>query len=128
MNDWDLERYLEEPDTEEGTEGETLEQVQEMNLHDYIYRHRHWITQMVGGREMEPVTGTLALQTGDRVLLTSDGIHDNLTRTEIEEILKSKTKDPARAIVEAARTRSLDNEHLRAKPDDMSAVVLDVKK
>lgn len=65
---------------------------------------------------------------GDRFLLTSDGIHDNLTTSEIRTVLE-ETSD-AQKLVEAAYKRSLEigeeGGNLRAKPDDMTAVCLEV--
>lgn len=74
---------------------------------------------------------------GDVVLLTSDGIHDNLTTDEIESILTS-SKQPAWDLVDAAQARSREPKYImheidgeeyefdnfRSKPDDMTAVIL----
>lgn len=68
----------------------------------------------------------LELRAGDQLLLTSDGIHDNLTNDEIEEIV-AYTTDPdtvIRNLMDAAKARSLDERHPRHKPDDMTAAVL----
>lgn len=77
------------------------------------------------------------LRPGDTVLLTSDGIHDNLTTDEIAAILTTE-RHPAFALVDAATQRSrepreqmidVDGElweatYFRPKPDDMTAVTL----
>ncbi|MDQ6661962.1 MAG: SpoIIE family protein phosphatase, partial [Chloroflexota bacterium] len=92
------------------------------------FRLRGGITQALGG----PVPPTIhidsiSISPGDRVLLCTDGIHDNLTDEEIEEILRTGPRTTvARILVE----RSIERSHqerdstIRAKPDDMSAVVL----
>lgn len=66
------------------------------------------------------------VEPGDIFLVTSDGVHDNLTTAEIEaEAVKARSPHdiPDRLII-AAEKRSADKRHLRAKPDDMTAGVL----
>lgn len=92
------------------------------------FRLRGGITQALGG----PVPPTIhidkvAIQPGDRMLLCTDGIHDNLTDEEIEEILRSTFRtSTARVLVEHAlyRSRADRSQTIRAKPDDMSAIVI----
>jgi protein phosphatase len=64
---------------------------------------------------------------GDRILLCTDGIHDNLTDLEIEAILRKAPRNAAaRLLVESALLRSREERqtNIRAKPDDMTAIVL----
>ncbi|HZS79302.1 MAG TPA: PP2C family serine/threonine-protein phosphatase [Ktedonobacteraceae bacterium] len=92
------------------------------------FRLRGGITQALGG----PVPPTIhvdhiPISIGDRVLLCTDGIHDNLTDAEIEEILRKTTRDAAaRTLVEQSLVRSREERQttIRAKPDDMSAIVV----
>jgi len=92
------------------------------------FRLRGGITQALGG----PVPPTVhidqtLIQPGDRILLCTDGIHDNLTDEEIEAILRTGPRTTvARVLVERALARSRQEREitLRAKPDDMSVVVL----
>ena len=92
------------------------------------FRLRGGITQALGG----PVPPTVhidqtPIQPGDRILLCTDGIHDNLTDEEIEAILRTGPRTTvARVLVEHALARSRQEREitLRAKPDDMSVVVL----
>jgi serine/threonine protein phosphatase PrpC len=96
---------------------------------EYSYfRLRGGITQALGG----PTPPTIHInQTdvypGDRILLCTDGIHDNLIDQEIEDILcKSPRSITARVLVTESMMRS-KQEHgttIRAKPDDMSAIVI----
>lgn len=70
---------------------------------------------------------TFELQAGDQLLLTSDGVHDNLTNAEIEETVTSGGDNPeaiVNALIHAAKERSRDESHLRHKEDDTTAVVL----
>lgn len=67
------------------------------------------------------------LNEGDRILLTSDGVHDNMTTYEIADILGkiNNDKDTASQLTYASQRRSREKHtHLRAKSDDMTAVVL----
>ena len=60
------------------------------------------------------------------MLLTSDGVHDNLTTWEISDIVAAtKLEDLSNTLVDAAIERSVSGKG-RAKPDDVTAVVLPV--
>jgi serine/threonine protein phosphatase PrpC len=109
-----------------------IDQAMQANqLTDIEYRYfrlRGGITQALGG----PIVPTVhinktTIQPADRILLCTDGIHDNLTDDEIETILRNHPRTAAaRVLVEHSRERSRqDYTHtIRAKPDDMSAIVL----
>lgn len=92
------------------------------------FRLRGGITQALGG----PVPPTIHINSipiaiGDRILLCTDGIHDNLTDSEIEAILRNSSREAAaRTLVEYSLNRSREERHVtvRAKPDDMSAIVI----
>jgi serine/threonine protein phosphatase PrpC len=100
-------------------------------LTDVEYRYfrlRGGITQALGG-PMAPTVhiNKTTIKPGDRILLCTDGIHDNLTDEEIESILRNNPRtSAARVLVERSRERSREDftRTIRAKPDDMSAVVL----
>ena len=94
----------------------------------YFYQ-RGLITQAIGGRgDPEVHVGTQELYPGDRVLVCSDGIHDNLTEAEIAQLLQKGGRNDAEALVRAARKRSQRGLQatMRSKPDDMSAIIIDV--
>ena len=92
------------------------------------FRLRGGITQALGG----PLSPTIHINQmrifpGDRILLCTDGIHDNLVDEEIEQIMRSSPRTAtARILVERSlqRSRQQRSETIRAKPDDMSAVTL----
>ena len=92
------------------------------------FRLRGGITQALGGPVPPNIhLNQVAVQPGDRVLLCTDGIHDNLTDEEIQEILCSTFRtSTARILVEHAlyRSRADRSQTIRAKPDDMSAIVI----
>lgn len=96
---------------------------------EYSYfRLRGGITQALGGPIPPTIhTDKITVYPGDRILLCTDGIHDNLTDEEIENVLKTTPRaSTARTLVESARQRSHEdrNQTIRSKPDDMSAVVM----
>jgi PPM family protein phosphatase len=92
------------------------------------FRHRGGITQALGGPLKPNIhIDQAALDIGDRVLLCTDGIHDNLTDDEIEKILRHTPRNlAARYLVEHSLLRSRQERltTIRAKPDDMSAIVM----
>ncbi len=94
----------------------------------YFYQ-RGLITQAIGGRgDPEVHVGQQELYPGDRVLVCSDGIHDNLTEAEMTQILRKSGRNDSEALVRAARKRAQRGLEatMRSKPDDMSAIVIDV--
>jgi len=94
----------------------------------YFYQ-RGLITQAIGGRgEPEVHVGERELHPGDRVLVCSDGIHDNLTEAEITQVLRKSGRNDGETLVRAARERAQRGLQatMRSKPDDMSAIVIDV--
>ncbi len=92
------------------------------------FRLRGGITQALGGPVPPMIhTADIAVIPGDRILLCTDGIHDNLTDEEIEDILRNSPRtSTARLLVEHSLRRSRQERSVtvRAKPDDMSAVVM----
>ena len=92
------------------------------------FRMRGGITQALGGPLPPDIhIDEIPIAIGDRILLCTDGIHDNLTDLEIEDILRKAPRNAAaRLLVEFALLRSREERHItiRAKPDDMTAIVL----
>ncbi len=90
-----------------------------------LFNGRQMITQALGIGEMKPKIGKFKARKGDLIILTSDGVHDNLTNTQIEKILKEKPADPAKKLVEGSVVIS-EGRTIRAKADDMTAVVVEL--
>lgn len=92
------------------------------------FRLRGGITQALGGPVLPVIhISQITVAPGDRILLCTDGIHDNLTDAEIEGILRTESRmSGARLLVERSIERSHQERHMtiRAKPDDMSAIVI----
>lgn len=93
-----------------------------------LFLERNVLTQTVGDSLKHVHVADHTLGGGDRLLLTTDGVHDNLTDTEVAVIARRAptAQDAALRLVTAARVRSSDQDHIRAKPDDMTALVVRV--
>lgn len=90
------------------------------------FNRRNIISQCVGSYDNPLVHFYIKdIQAGDKFVLTSDGIHDNLTNNEIGSIVQADGR--ADRLVEAAKIRSLDGS-FRSKKDDLSAVVVEVSR
>lgn len=105
---------------EQATESDQLSEAEQ----EYFDR-RNGITQALGDPQVPTIhCEQIAIQPTDRILLCSDGIHDNLTNSELEAILRKGARTTvARDIVRQATNRS-QQDALRSKADDMSAVVI----
>ncbi|HEX9412741.1 MAG TPA: PP2C family serine/threonine-protein phosphatase [Ktedonobacterales bacterium] len=108
---------------DQATRSETLSHKELLYFHQ-----RNSITQALGGALPPSIhVGRVTVTPGDRVLLCTDGIHDNLTEQELEAILRHRARTTvAGALVQGAleRSRQASGMSLRAKPDDMTAVVV----
>lgn len=92
--------------------------------YDLYFRKRNVITKALNGSVVIVHTHRLKVQEGDRMILTTDGISDNLTSEEIRKVA-SEGGEVAGRLVELATARSQE-QHFRAKMDDISAVVIEV--
>ncbi len=92
------------------------------------FEKRNGITQALGDAKSPDIhTGDIVISSGDRVLLCSDGVHDNLTDQVIETIMRDgKRTTVAKALVQQAIecSHQANNSSIRAKADDMSALVI----
>ena len=92
------------------------------------FRLRGGITQALGGPLPPTIhVDQISIVPGDRILLCTDGIQDNLTDKEIEDTLRNGPRNSvARLLVEQSllRSRQERQDTIRAKPDDMSAIVM----
>lgn len=105
----------------------TAEELAKLSVPDKEYfDSRQTVTSLLGYEPLRPANYHLSLNSGDLIVITSDGIHDNLTGSEIQSIVNLRPRRLASSLVSEALKRSQDIDHLRAKPDDMSAVVVRV--
>ncbi|EFH85688.1 PP2C family protein-serine/threonine phosphatase [Ktedonobacter racemifer] len=96
----------------------------DLSLQDMThFRRRNKITCAVGWADFPPIQPySLALTPGDRIVICTDGLHDNLTDEEIAEVLQGPPEHSAQRLISAAYHRS-QQPHIRAKEDDISAIV-----
>ncbi|MBA3824950.1 MAG: SpoIIE family protein phosphatase [Ktedonobacterales bacterium] len=89
--------------------------------------NRNTICAWLGMPDITYSGGVIELAPGDRLVATTDGIHDNLTWDEMERIISRPKADPrelALNLVDVAEAIAHEDESPRAKPDDMTAAVL----
>jgi PPM family protein phosphatase len=86
-----------------------------------VHPQRHILTRALGvASEVEPDMWELQLRSGDRVVLCSDGLSNELTNEELAEVL-SREPDPSEA---AHQLVEIANEH--GGSDNITVVVVDV--
>jgi protein phosphatase len=92
-----------------------------------LFENRNKITHYLGVPGVKPRIYAIDIQKGDKLVLTSDGIHDNLRDDEIAQIvgLSPDNKTAVETLTRASLARSQE-EHPRAKADDMSAIVVEI--
>jgi PPM family protein phosphatase len=85
------------------------------------------LLQFLGNGKVHPRTSRQNVLKGDRILILSDGISDNLTDEEIKRIAQEgpSPEEAGRALIAGAQARSRSS-HFRKKSDDMTAVVIEV--
>lgn len=103
----------------------------------YLYE-RSAISSCLGlSNNPEISSYSVPVASGDLILLTSDGIHDNLTTREIRSIIGQYGIDAPQHLTQAAQFRSreprkgymkidgeqIEIDYIRPKPDDMTAIV-----
>ena len=117
--DWDLQRRL----------GEVVVPV---GLLDRTYLEwRHVMDRALGERLTKPRQWEAPADDGDVLLAVTDGVTDNLTFSELHQLLSGDHRGPhdiAEALVAAASDRSRQTSHPRSKIDDITAVVAQVRR
>jgi protein phosphatase len=117
---------LSEPDAQRIDQAEFADQLSARE--QSYFKMRNGITQAVGDSKMPVAHATQArFGPGDRLLLCSDGIHDNVTDRDLERILRlAAPAAAAREVVGYALHLSREGRgtSIRAKSDDMSAIAL----
>jgi serine/threonine protein phosphatase PrpC len=100
---------------------------------EFAIQNGYAVTLSLGTGDVEPNdiesnVVTFPVNPGDRIIITSDGVHDNLSDQEIiDSISNSRTaEEAAQALVKTALEKSLDETRSRRKPgDDTTAVVVE---
>jgi serine/threonine protein phosphatase PrpC len=93
-----------------------------------LFLRRNQITEALPKINSNYTSHMIEIIAGDKILITSDGVHDNLTYTEIKKILEGNGSDEdlAKELVNKAVERSREKT-MRSKKDDMSAIVISIK-
>jgi protein phosphatase len=94
----------------------------------FAYRHM-LASALTGTGDLDVRAYVVPLAAGDRLLLNSDGLHDNLTRSELASLLAAGTpQEAADELAAAAKDRSAQPHEVsvRAKPDDISVLVVEI--
>lgn len=109
-------------------DAERIEDIKGSGRVESFWLQRNRITAALGIEDQAPDIEVIALSKGDMLLLTTDGIHDNLTNEEMRLILSGggASHELAKRLSDKAAVRSRDKSHIRAKPDDMSVVLVRV--
>lgn len=91
-----------------------------------VFLERHVLLQAVGSALRHVHIADHTVPGGSGLVLLTDGVHDNLTDLEMLAAVRRgrDVRDAATRLVGTARGRSRDPEHVRAKPDDMTAIVI----
>ena len=93
------------------------------------FKTRNAIDGYFGNQRVQPEIITFPLEQGDILLVTTDGVHDNLTTTEIRNILNSQKRNGSseisKSIVNSSVRRSQERS-FRSKADDMTALVIKI--
>ncbi len=95
-----------------------------------LWGHRNEIYNNLGDSEpLGPEMSVVDIEPGDSFLACSDGVHDNLTVTEINDIMEANPdlKAAAEALKTAAYERSKDGNVKRSKADDITAIVVSLE-
>ncbi|MBI1975516.1 MAG: protein phosphatase 2C domain-containing protein [Candidatus Vogelbacteria bacterium] len=88
-----------------------------------LFDRRNVVTKALGSAApADPQVYITRLSVGDRVFAATDGIFDNLTKDEIARAVEGADtfEGAIESLLYAARERSRDTTHPRAKPDDMT--------
>lgn len=90
----------------------------------FHFNNRNRIANYVGREHFSYRILPIPLEEGEELLLCTDGVHDNLTDSEIAR--QWKGSNPAKNILDAAHRRSKEGKekHIRSKPDDITAIVI----
>jgi serine/threonine protein phosphatase PrpC len=117
--DWDLQRRLSEVVVPTGL------------LESAYLEWRHVMDRALGERLTTPRMWEVPAEDGDVLLAVTDGVTDNLTFSELRQLLAGELDGPdaiALALVDAASDRSRQTSHPRAKIDDITAVAAQVRR
>jgi len=109
-------------DNFDGTQSLTL-------IQKTFYQGRSGISRFIGNPTSKPDFYNIKLKSGDVVLFTSDGVHDNLTTNQLTTLINQNKNLPAESITNQIIQKSTEvsrGQKVRSKSDDMTAVVIKI--
>lgn len=91
-----------------------------------VIMYGRYIGNSLGDVDTEPNIVTFDVNLGDRVIITSDGVHDNLSDPDIKDCMSqcATAEEAAQALVKTAIEKSLDGTRSRRKQGDDTTVVV----
>lgn len=96
----------------------------------FYYKTRNQVTNSVGGHGLKGVkVHRFGVERGDRIIVASDGLTDQLKENEIEFALLEfeNPREAERALQQRAEKMSLDGTLPRSKGDDIAVIVHEVE-
>lgn len=96
-----------------------------------IHPDRHYISNYLGHRDMHICTGRFKeMKARDTLILATDGLFDNLTKSEVIKTIRSGSLEKAATeLIIQAHTKMKDFEnHIVSKPDDMTFILFRLNK
>lgn len=110
-----------------------ISSLRDLNLQEFnLFLSRNRVGQYLGCAKITPHLEIVDIKDDDILILTSDGVHDNLTDVEMEAICRScrNIEEAAKRLTESSLIHSRDSKELniRAHPDDISAIVIKMGK
>jgi serine/threonine protein phosphatase PrpC len=100
-------------------------------LESAYFMLRHVMDAALGDGVALPHVWDVAVDDGDVLLAVTDGVSDNLTFSELADLLggaAAAPRDVAQRVADAAVARSHDSGHPRSKIDDTTVVVAKVRR
>ncbi|GEM_PF-5635381 len=95
---------------------------------------RNYIINAVGGAgasSTKPRPTIVTLQEGEQLVITCDGVHDNLTDTEILTVLNENggpVGNTRNLLMQSMKRGTIETTHPRSKRDNISAIIINIKK
>ncbi|MFZ2560518.1 MAG: protein phosphatase 2C domain-containing protein [Candidatus Nanoperiomorbaceae bacterium] len=101
----------------------------EFRLRNLVYNALGFFKESDNRHPFAPQIVALELKLGDRIILSTDGVHDNLTDEQIKTtIVNAPSECAANKLASRAHETSREPRKInaRAKPDDITAVVVEI--
>lgn len=98
-------------------------------MRNLVYNALGFFKESDNRHPFAPQIVAVELELGDRIILSTDGVHDNLTDEQIKTtIVNAPSECAANKLASRAHETSREPRKInaRAKPDDITAVVVEI--